>query len=157
MGALTKLCNFAPIYDTGTMLKDLASRFLRTSFFVVAVLTLHILLGSAASSIADQESASIETTAHSQAALFADSSNGIDDFGLTSGGCSLPHTSLARPSSFRTSAPNSIAKHVLANWNLLSKTINRLFFTAERHSIYTGVNYTFSCEYYIFALRKLLI
>jgi len=139
------------------MLKKLASGFLRTSFFVVAILTLHILLGGAPLPMDGQESVSAEMPTHSQTALFTDSSNGIDDFGLTSEGCPLTHTSLARPLSCRTNAPNSIAKHVLANWNLLSRTINRLFFTAERHFIYTGVNYTFSCEYYIFALRKLLI
>ena len=139
------------------MLKDLTSRFLRTSLFAVAILTLHILSGSAASPMADHQSACSETSAPVQAALFTDNSNGIDDFGLISEGCPLPHTSLTRPSSSRTNAPNNIAKHVLANWSGLSKAISNLFSLADCRSINTGVIYAYSCEYYIFALRKILI
>lgn len=139
------------------MLKSFADRILTTAFVIAAILTLHTLFGAATLSAACPQGENINEPNHHITAQLAENNDCADDFNVISDECSLPHTAFARSSSVRTIGSPSIAKQVQMYRNVISQIINRLYSSVDdKHFCYSN-NFSHSCEYYIFALRRILI
>lgn len=138
------------------MSKSIARITWRTLFFIIGMFALHFATGS-------ENTDTVRRQGEDMPYAFKDTTFYTDNCGHADRhtiGCianALHQTAFTRTSNSGQATSHHIAKNAQHNWCALMLSRNRTNLTACGHPTFTSLSYSRPCEYYIFALRKILI